>query len=173
MPNPEGRQEEQDQQPPCHACGQTAVGRCKRCDQAYCNLHGGVYCVPCGRLIQEADKKGSASELARCIAWGALLAFPTLIVGFCTGFYWDGESSEGVNLGVLLWPIWAAYTLCPVRGLGWVYVGPLLQWAGYALLVYAGRLTYRGSRVAAGKESATRSATATAGGEEGRTRRCT
>jgi hypothetical protein len=107
--------------------------------------------VPCGRLIQQADKRLIASELARCIAWGALLAFPTLIVGFCAGFYWDGESAEGVNLGVLLWPIWAAYTLFPVRDFGWVCVGPWLQWAGYALLVYAGRLVYRGFRMAAGR----------------------
>jgi hypothetical protein len=105
--------------------------------------------VPCGRIIQGVDRTLFASELARCITWGALFAFPTLIVGFCTGFYWDGESTEGVNLGVLLWPIWVAYTLFPVPGLGWVYIGPLLQWAGYALLVCAGRFVYRRFRIAA------------------------
>jgi hypothetical protein len=84
--------------------------------------------------------------VARCLGWGALLAFPTLVIGCVTGFYWDGEATAGVELGVLLWPIWAAYTLVPIRGLGWVCVGPLLQWGGYALLACAVRLVYRALR---------------------------
>jgi hypothetical protein len=80
----------------------------------------------------------------RAIAWGALLAFPALVAGFVTGFYWDGETTEGVELGVLLWPIWIAYSLVPVRGLGWICFGPVVQWFGYAVLVYAVRMTYRG-----------------------------
>src|SRR5262249_42027306 len=101
---------------------------------------------------QDAAKTIAPSELMRAIAWGALLAFPTLVAGFVTGFYWDGETTEGVKLGVLLWPIWLAYTLVPVRGLDWICFGPVVQLAGYAVLVYAVLLAYRGLKTVADKE---------------------
>jgi hypothetical protein len=150
MPDSEGIRVGLDPQPPCYACDQPAVGQCRRCGQAFCDLHGGVYCTPCGRHLQQASKRFPASELFRCLGWGALLAFPTLIVGFCGGYTWAGEGDGEVHLGVLLWPIWAAYTLVPVRSMVWLWVGPWIQWVGYALLVGAIRLVFRGLRAAAG-----------------------
>ena len=99
--------------------------------------------------MHESARKDRKSEVVRCLAWGAMLALPTLVVGFCTGFYWDGEITQGVELGMLLWPMWLAHTLVPVRGLGWVFAGPVIQWAGYSLLVFVTRLVYRGFRAIA------------------------
>lgn len=128
----------------CHACDQAAVGRCRQCDRPYCSAHGVDYCIDCVRLFQLVGKSVAPSELGRAVLWGALLGFPTLVIGFCTGFTWDGETSEEVQLGVLLWPIWIAYTLVPIRGFGWLFIGPLVQWAGYTVLVLALRWVYRG-----------------------------
>jgi hypothetical protein len=147
---PENPGAESLQRAACHACEQAAAGLCKRCGKPYCPDHSAGYCTRCGRLLQESRRRGVSPDLLRCLAWGAALAFPTLVAGFCAGARWDGETDGGVELGVLLWPIWAAFELFPLRGPGWLLVGPVVQWAGYALLVFAARLGYRGFRAVLG-----------------------
>jgi len=134
----------------CYACERGAEGTCRDCGRPYCPDHGAAYCAGCGRAREARGRPNFSltAEAGRCALWGALVGFPSLVVGSCIGLSWDGETDANIDPGVLLWPVWLVYRPVVLSGFAPVVVMAFAQWAGYSALACLLRAAFRTLRFA-------------------------